>query len=82
MGLVGRRTLRYTIWTIAPMAALATALAAALAMSGVWIAALLSMPWLAWRYDNDSGNFFVLAMLLLLVLGIVAMLLFLIAVTH
>ena len=46
------------------------------------IALLLSLPWFAWRYDNESGAFLVLAVLLLLVIAIAALLLLLMAVTH
>ncbi len=77
-----RRTLRYSAWSLVPPAALAAALGLALGSAGLWVALLLSIPWLAWRYDNDSGTFLVFAVLLVLVLGTCAMLLVLIAVTH
>ena len=49
---------------------------------GVALAALAAIPWLAWRYDNETGTFLVLAILFLLVLAIPALLLTLIAVVH
>jgi hypothetical protein len=82
MRFAGRRTLRYTAWTIAPIAALLAALGAGMQTAGIWVAILVSIPWLAWRYDNDSGTWLVFAMLFLLILGVMGLLLFLIAVTH
>ena len=82
MRFAGRRTLRYTTWSIAPIAVLLAALGARMQTAGIWVAILASIPWLAWRYDNDSGTFLVLALLFLLVLGVAGLLLFLIAVTH
>jgi cell division protein FtsW (lipid II flippase) len=78
MRLAGRRSLRYTAWSLVPIAALLAALGAA----GIWMAILAAIPWLAWRYDNDSGTFLVFALLFLLVLGVAGLLLFLVAVTH
>ena len=77
-----RRTLRYSARSLAPVAVLAAALAFTLGPAGPWVAILVAIPWLAWRYDNDSGTFLVFAVLLVLVLGTCAMLLVLIALTH
>lgn len=49
---------------------------------GLIAAALLALPWFAWRYDNDTGAFLPLAILFLLILGVLALLLALIAVVH
>jgi hypothetical protein len=49
---------------------------------GVAVAILASFVWLAWRFDNQSGTFLVLAILLLLAVAVPAMLLVLMAVTH
>jgi hypothetical protein len=78
----GRLTLRYTAWTIAPLCVLAIALGLMWAAAGLWVAAVFSVPWLAWRYDNDSGTFLVFALLFLLIIGVTALLLFLMAVAH
>lgn len=43
-------------------------------------ASLGSIAWLAWRLDNATGTFLVLAVLFLIVLGILAMMLALMAV--
>ena len=75
-----RGTFGYTIWTLVPPASLIAALGLAYSTPGAMLAGLLSIPWLAWRYDNDSGAFFVLALLLLLILLVLALLLILMAV--
>ena len=82
MRAAGRRSLRYTAWSIAPIAMLLAALGARMETAGIWIAILVSIPWLAWRYDNDSGTYLVFAVLFLLILGMIGLLLFLLAVTH
>ena len=82
MRFAGRRSLRYTAWSLVPIAALLAALGARMGNAGIWMAILAAIPWLAWRYDNDSGTFLVFALLFLLVLGVAGLLLFLVAVTH
>jgi hypothetical protein len=49
-----------------------------LGRSGAILVVVLALPWLAWRYDNETGAFLPLAVLLLLVLGVLALLLFLV----
>jgi hypothetical protein len=48
-------------------------------MTGLVVAALLALPWFAWRYDNKSGTFLPLAVLALFPIAVLALLLFLIA---
>ncbi len=43
---------------------------------------LLALPVMAWRYDNQTGVFLPLSILLLIVFGILAALLGLIAIVH
>lgn len=78
----GRRSLSYSAWSAAPVAALAALLGIFLSAQGVVLAGLVAIPWLAWRYDNDSGAFLIFAILFLLVLAIPALLLALLAATH
>ncbi|HEX6783514.1 MAG TPA: hypothetical protein VF098_02515 [Sphingomicrobium sp.] len=64
--------------SIAPVAAAAMLLPSLLGRSGAILVVVLALPWLAWRYDNETGAFLPLAVLLLLVLGVLALLLFLV----
>ena len=82
MSRANRRTLGYSAWSLAPVAVVTALLGLRFSVPGVVIALLLSLPWFAWRYDNESGAFLVLAVLLLLVIAIPALLLLLMAVTH
>jgi hypothetical protein len=63
----------------------AGSIAAAAALSGSALAiaaALISLPAIAWRYDNRTGVFLPLAILLLIVVGVLAALLGLLAIIH
>ena len=71
-----RRTLSYSLGSLAPLVLAIALLAWSLGRPGIWLAGLASLPWLAWRYDNEA--FFPLAVLLLLVLGVLGLLLFLV----
>ncbi len=82
MNTAGRRTMRYTACTIAPVVAMAALLLAWLPSVGLVIAGLLAIPWLALRYDNESGTYFVLSVLFLFLLAIPALLLVLMALSH
>jgi len=73
-----RRTLSYSLGSLAPLVLAIALLAWSLGRPGIWLAGLASLPWLAWRYDNETGAFFPLAVLLLLVLGVLGLLLFLV----
>jgi len=64
------------------VAAVAAVLFAWLSAVGLVIAAMLSLPWLGFRYDNRSGTFFVLGLLSLFLLAVPALLLFLMALMH
>ena len=44
------------------------------------IEALLALPWLAWRYDNETGTFLPLSVLLLFLFAILGVLMFLMAI--
>jgi hypothetical protein len=63
-----RRSLAYTSLSGAPFVAVAAGLFLLRGAPGVLIASVLSLPWFAWRYDNESGAFFILTMLLIIVL--------------
>ena len=43
---------------------------------------ILSLPALAWAFDNDSGTFVILATLLVITIGIMVLLIALMAVIH
>jgi hypothetical protein len=48
--------------------------------AGVLIAGLLALPWIAWRYDNETGTFLPLSVLLVFLLTILGLLMFLMAI--
>jgi hypothetical protein len=73
-----RRTLGYSLGSLMPLALASVLLAWSLGRRGIFLAGLGSLPWLAWRYDNETGAFLPLAVLLLLVLGVLGLLLFLV----
>ena len=77
-----RSTLRHAALSLAPPAAVAAFMGLVYGAPAATLAALAAIPWLAWRYDNATGTFLVLAVLFLLVLAIPALLLALMAVTH
>ncbi|WP_129792532.1 hypothetical protein [Sphingosinicella sp. CPCC 101087] len=67
-------------WGVPALLALILGLSAG--RPGIVAALLASLVWLAWRFDNQSGTFLVLTILVLIALAIPAMLLVLMAVTH
>jgi hypothetical protein len=73
-----RRTIRYAAWSAGPIILVAGLMWRLLGGAGLTIAALLALPWLAWRYDNQTGTFFPLAVLLLFVIAVLGLLLFLV----
>jgi hypothetical protein len=75
-----RRTLAYTAWSVAPTVAVAAALVWLLGSPALLIAGVLALPWLAWRYDNETGAFFPVAILFLIVCIVLALLLLLMAI--
>jgi hypothetical protein len=75
-----RRTLSYSLASFAPLAISFLFLVWSLGRSGILLSGLTALPWLAWRYDNETGAFLPLALLFLLVFAVLALLLFLIAV--
>jgi hypothetical protein len=56
------------------------ALAWRLGTVGVLLAALLSLPWMAWRYDNPTGHFLPLAVLVDFAFIILALFVYLMAI--
>jgi len=56
------------------------ALAWRLGTAGMILTGLLSLPWMAWRYDNSTGHFLPLAVLVVFALVILALFVFLMAV--
>ena len=77
-----RRTFRHAALSLAPPAAFAATMGLLYGSPGATLAALAALPWLAWRYDNQTGTFLILAILFLMVLAVPALLLALMAVTH
>jgi hypothetical protein len=75
-----RLTIAYTSWSIAPVAVAVGIFWCLLGGLGVLITGLIALPWLAWRYDNETGAFLPLAVLLLLVCGVLGLVLFLTAI--
>ena len=75
----GRRTLSYSLWSFGPIAVIIALAGLCFGRTGFFIVALLALPWLAWRYDNATGTFLPLAVLLLFVFAVLALLLFLTA---
>jgi hypothetical protein len=61
---------------------LAISLGVAFGTPGVIAAIPATFVWLAWRFDNATGTFLVLAVLVLIAVAVPAMLLVLMAVTH
>ena len=74
-----RQRLSYAGWSVGPVGLAAALLAWFCGELGLLIAGLLALPWLAWRYDNETGAFLPLAVLLLFVFAVLALLLFLTA---
>ena len=73
-----RGTLRYSLASIAPLVAAAIVLIWSIDRPGILVSGLAALPWLAWRYDNQTGAFLPLAILLLVVVGVLGLLLFLV----
>jgi hypothetical protein len=48
--------------------------------AGLLIAGLLALPWIAWRYDNETGTFLPLSVLMLFLFGVLGLLLYLMAI--
>lgn len=82
MAKTARTTWRYSLWSAGPVVTAAAALGLLLDSRGLALAAILSLPWLAWRYDNESGTFLVLAVLFLIMLAVPMLLLALMSVPH
>jgi hypothetical protein len=74
-----RRSLSYTAWSVAPIIVAALLLHWLLGKAGLFLAGLLALPWVAWRYDNETGTFLPLSVLLLFLFAVLALLLLLIA---
>jgi hypothetical protein len=47
---------------------------------GMAVVAVVSFLWLAWRFDNHTGSIFLLAVLLLIVLGVILLLMAMLAI--
>ena len=75
-----RRTPNYTAWSVVPMATAALLLLWLLGTAGLVIAGLLALPWFAWRYDNETGTFLPLSVLLLFLFAVLGLLLYLMAI--
>lgn len=75
-----RRSLRYTAASILPVVAVGSALAMRFGRAGVLLAGLLTLPWFAWRYDNETGHFLPLAVLVVFAFVVLALFVFLMAV--
>jgi len=69
----------YIGWSVGPIVAVAFLLPFLLGKIGLLITGLLALPWLAWRYDNETGAFLRLAMLLCFVFLVLGLVLFLTA---
>jgi hypothetical protein len=76
----GRLTLAYTALSLVPVAAVAVMLRYLLGKGGLPLAGLLALPWLAWRYDNRTGTFLPLSVLVVFLFIILGLLVFLMAV--
>jgi hypothetical protein len=77
-----RRTLAYTIRSVLPFVLVAALITFLLGRAGFLATMMLSLPWFAWRYDNQSGAFFILAVLAVIVLAVLALLILLMAIAH
>ena len=47
---------------------------------GIALVAVVSFLWLAWRFDNHTGSIFLLAVLLLIILGVILLLVAMLAI--
>ena len=70
------------IVSVAFVPALALIVAAIFSSRGGAIIALFWPLWLAWQFDNQSGTFLVLALLVYLVLAVLLVLMTLMVITH
>ena len=77
-----RRTAGYTTRSLAPVVLVAAAASLLLGPPGLVAVMILALPWFAWRYDNHSGAFFVLALLSVIVVAVLALLIMLMAIAH
>ena len=73
---------KHVLQSLVVIAAATAVLGFAFGGMGVAVAAMLSLLWLAWRFDNQTGSCLMLTILLLIVIAVPAMLLVLMAVTH
>lgn len=77
-----RGRLKNRILSIAFVPACALIVAAIFSLRGGAIIILFWPLWLAWRFDNQSGTFLVLTMLVYIVIAILLVLMMLMVVTH
>ena len=70
------------ILSVAVVPALALVVAVIFSPRGGAIIALFWPLWLAWEFDNQTGNFFVLAMLVYIVIAVLLVLMALMVLTH
>ena len=76
---VKRRSIAYTASSLVPVGVAAFLLFWLIGKAGLLVAGLLAVPWLAWRYDNETGTFLPLSVLFLFVFMVLALLLVLMA---
>ena len=77
---MSRCSVGYTAGSLTPVVACGWALGWQFGTAGLLLAGLLALPWLAWRYDNATGHFLPLAVLLVFAFVILALFIFLMAV--
>lgn len=75
-----RRTAAYTGWSVTPVVAGGLLLLWLFGKPGLLIGGLLALPWFAWRYDNKTGTFLPLSVLLLFLFAVLGLLLYLMAI--
>ena len=80
MANASRLTVTYTGWSVAPVIAAALLLVWLIGRGGLLVAGLLALPWFAWRYDNETGTFLPLSVLVLFLFVVLALLLYLMAI--
>jgi hypothetical protein len=77
-----RRSFAYTTQSVAPFVVVTVALSLVLGGAGLAVAMVLGLPWFAFRYDNQSGAFFVLALISVIILAVLVLLIMLMAIAH
>jgi hypothetical protein len=75
-----RRSVGYTLMSFVPVAATISLMSWRMGRGGILLASILALPWLAWRYDNETGTFLPLSVLFLFVFAVLGLLMFLLAV--